>query len=353
MDNLLQRVKEIDIRQVARDLGFEIVQSRRMNCPFHVEDSPSLVFYPPPQNEFHCFGCGKHGDVINLYADACQIDFKTALEELATRYIPAYTEHRSDGIRHKTDRKLDLKSIYSNQPLPEKQVEFKPIYSEIYERFQQFCITQPATESARKAAEYLRGRGIDDWTIRHFKLFVIKNYVVANDFLKSNFSIEDLKACGIVNDKGNLVFFVHPIVIPYYQDGKIVYLQGRTIGNPPDGASKYQFLSGVPRSIFNLDSIKKLRPNSEVYLTEGAFDCMTLVKNGMIAVSLGSAKIFKKEWMKYFKKYKILISFDNDTAGINGANALIEDFLMAGILAEKRDWNKGFKDINEYFGTQR
>lgn len=345
MDNLLQRVKEIDIRQVARDLGFEIVQSRRMNCPFHVEDSPSLVFYPPPQNEFHCFGCGKHGDVINLYADACQIDFKTALEELATRYIPAY-----DGVRHKTIRKLDIKSVYNNKPLPEKQFDFKPIYSEIYERFQQFCLTQPPTESARKAAEYLRGRGIDDWTIRHFKLFVIKNYVVANDFLKSNYSIEDLKACGIVNDKGNLVFFVHPIIIPYYQDGRIVYLQGRTIGNPPDGASKYQFLSGVPRSIFNLDSIKKLRPNSEVYLTEGAFDCMTLVKHGMIAVSLGSAKIFKKEWMKYFKKYKILISFDNDTAGINGANALIEDFLMAGILAEKRDWNKGFKDINEYFG---
>lgn len=345
MDNLLQRVKEIDIRQVARDLGFEIVQSRRMNCPFHVEDSPSLVFYPPPQNEFHCFGCGKHGDVINLYADACQIDFKTALEELATRYIPAY-----DGVRHKTIRKLDIKSVYTNKPLPEKQFEFKPIYSEIYEHFQQFCITQPATESARKAAEYLRRRGIDDWTIRHFKLFVIKNYVATNDFLKSNYSIEDLKGCGLMNDKGNLVFFVHPIVIPYYQDGRIVYLQGRTIGNPPDGASKYQFLSGVPRSIFNLDSIKKLRPNSEVYLTEGAFDCMTLVKNGMFAVSLGSAKIFKKEWMKYFKKYKILISFDNDTAGINGANALIEDFLMAGILAEKRDWNKGFKDINEYFG---
>lgn len=344
MDNLLQRVKEIDIRQVARDLGFEIVQSRRMNCPFHVEDSPSLVFYPPPQNEFHCFGCGKHGDAINLYADACQIDFKTALEELATRYIPAY-----DAIKSTKFRKLDIKSIYTSKPLPEKTFVFKEIYSEIYEKFQQFCLTQPATESARKAAEYLRGRGIDDWTIRHFKLFVIKNYGLANEFLKTNFSMEDLKGCGIVNDKGNLVFFVHPIVIPYFQDGRIVYLQGRTIGSPPDGASKYQFLSGVPRSIFNIDSIKKLRPNTDVYLTEGAFDCMTLVKNGMVSVSLGSAKIFKKEWIKYFKKYKIWISFDNDTAGINGANELVEELTEAGILAEKRDWSKGFKDINEYF----
>jgi DNA primase len=348
MDNLLQRVKEIDIRQVARDLGFEIVQSRRINCPFHVEDSPSLVLYPTPQNEFHCFGCGKHGDVVNFYVDACKIDFKTALEELASRYIPAY-----DGIRQNAVRKFHIKSVYANKLIPENQFEFKHIYSDIYECFQQFCVNQPTNEIALKAVEYLRGRGIDDWTIRYFKLFVIKNYVATSDFLKSTFRIEDLKTCGIINDKGNLVFFVHPIIIPYYKDGRIVYLQGRTIENPPDGASKYHFLSGVPRSIFNLDSIKKLKPNSEVYLTEGAFDCMTLVKNGMMAVSLGSAKIFKKEWMKYFKKYKILISFDNDTAGINGANALIEDFLMAGILAEKRDWNKGFKDINEYFSTQQ
>jgi len=347
MDNLLQRIKEIDIRQIARDLGFEIVQGRRMNCPFHVENSPSLVFYPPPKNEFHCFGCGKHGDAVNLYADASQIDFKTALQELAFRYIHGY-----EGKVNKSVRKLYFKSVFTNNPLPEKQFEFKPIYSDIYERFQQFCINQPSTETSRKATEYLSGRGIDEWTRRHFKLFVIKNYAVANDYLKSTFLIEDLKACGIINDKGNLVFFIHPIIIPYYKDGRIVYLQGRTIENPTDGVSKYHFLSGIPRSIFNLDSIKNLKPNSEVYLTEGAFDCMTLVKNGMVAVSLGSAKIFKKEWMKYFKKYKIMISFDNDIAGINGANSLIEDFLMAGILAEKRDWNKGFKDINEYFNAQ-
>ncbi len=346
MDNLLQHVKEIDIRQVARDLGFDIVQSRRMNCPFHLEDTPSLVFYPPPQNEFHCFGCGKHGDVINLYADACQIDFKMALEELATRYVPSY-----DGNRNNKFRKLDLKSVYSKKPIETKPFIFKDLYSEIYENFQKFCIELPVTESARRAAEYLRGRGIDDWTIRHFKLFVIKNYGLANEFLKSNYSLDDLKACGIINDKGNLIFFVHPIIIPYYADGKIVYLQGRTIADPPTGASKYQFLSGVPRTIFNVDSIKKLRPNTDVYVTEGAFDCMTLVKNGMFAVSLGSAKIFKKEWIKYFKKFRVWVSFDNDTAGNNGANALVEELTESGILIEKKDWNKGFKDINEYFSN--
>lgn len=344
MDDLLQRVKEIDIRQVARDLGFDIIQTRRMLCPFHVEDSPSLVFYPPPQNEFYCFGCGKHGDVINLYADVCQIDFKTALEELATRYIPQY-----EGPGSTKTRKIDVKSIYTRKPVEEKTFVFQPKFSDIYEDFQKLCLNQPATESARKAAEYLRGRGIDDWTIRYFKLFVLKNYGLANDYLKEKYSIDDLIASGIVNERGNLVFFKHPIIIPYYQNGRIVYLQGRTIGDPQEGTNKYQFLAGIPRTIFNIDILKNLRGNADVYLTEGAFDCMTLVKHGMIAVSLGSAKTFKKEWVKHFKKFNIWVWFDNDTAGNTGTRDLMEELHLNGITVDRKYLPDGFKDINEYF----
>jgi len=32
-------------------------------CPFHPDKSPSFVVYP--DNTFHCFGCGAHGDVID------------------------------------------------------------------------------------------------------------------------------------------------------------------------------------------------------------------------------------------------------------------------------------------------
>ncbi|RYU95701.1 CHC2 zinc finger domain-containing protein [Emticicia agri] len=344
MNDLLQRVKEVDIRQVARDLGFDVIQTRRMLCPFHVEDTPSLVFYPPPQNEFHCFGCGKRGDVINLYADVCQIDFKTALEELGNRYVPNY-----EGYGSKKTRKIDIKSIYTRKPVEEKPFVFQPVFSAIYEDFQRFCLNLPATESARKAAEYLRGRGIDDWTIRLFRLFVLKNYGLANDYLKEKYSIDDLMASGIVNDRGNLVFFKHPIIIPYYQNGRITYLQGRTIGEPSEGTNKYQFLTGIPRTIFNIDSLKNLRGNAEVFVTEGAFDCMTLVRHGMVAVSLGSAKTFKKEWIKVFKKFKVWIWFDNDLAGQNGTRDLMEEMHLNGILVGRKYLPDGIKDINEYF----
>lgn len=344
MDDLLQRVKEIDIRQVARDLGFDVIQTRRMLCPFHVEDTPSLVFYPPPQNEFHCFGCGKRGDVIKMYADVCQIDFKTALDELATQYIPNF-----EGYSSKKIRKIDVKSIYTQKPVKEKTFVFQAKFSDIYEDFQRFCLNLPATESARKAAEYLRGRGIDDWTIRHFRLFVLKNYGLTNDYLKEKYNTDELIASGIVNERGNLVFFKHPIIIPYYQNGRIVYLQGRTIGEPPEGTSKYQFMTGIPRTIFNIDSLKNLRGNAEVYLTEGAFDCMTLFRHGMSAVSLGSAKTFKKEWIKHFKKFKVWVWFDNDTAGQAGTIDLMEELHLNGISVDRKYLPTGIKDINEFF----
>ncbi|HEY1053488.1 MAG TPA: toprim domain-containing protein, partial [Emticicia sp.] len=266
------------------------------------------------------------------------------LEELASRYIPNY-----DGTGSKKTRKIDVKSIYTRKPVEEKTFVFHEKFSHIYEDFQKFCISQPATESARKAAEYLRGRGIDDWTIRYFKLFVIKNYGLANDYLKEKYTTADLIASGIVNERGNLVFFKHPIIIPYYQNGRIVYLQGRTIDNPPEGTNKYQFLTGIPRTVFNIDSLKNLRGNAEVYLTEGAFDCMTLVKHGMIAVSLGSAKTFKKEWIKLFRKFNIWIWFDNDTAGQTGTRDLMEELHLHGISVNRKYLPDDIKDINEYY----
>ena len=36
-----------------------------MRCPFHADRTPSLKLY---SDHFHCFGCGAHGDVLDLTA---------------------------------------------------------------------------------------------------------------------------------------------------------------------------------------------------------------------------------------------------------------------------------------------
>jgi len=50
-------------------------------CPFHNEKSPSFFVYPE-SNDFHCFGCQAHGDVIKLAMHIFGVEFREAVELL-------------------------------------------------------------------------------------------------------------------------------------------------------------------------------------------------------------------------------------------------------------------------------
>lgn len=50
-------------------------------CIWHNESGPSLHYYRET-NTVYCFGCGKHGDVIDVYRTINECSFKEAIEEL-------------------------------------------------------------------------------------------------------------------------------------------------------------------------------------------------------------------------------------------------------------------------------
>lgn len=50
-------------------------------CPFHNEKSPSFYIYTSGNN-YHCFGCGAHGDVISLTQQIYGLEFKEAIKLL-------------------------------------------------------------------------------------------------------------------------------------------------------------------------------------------------------------------------------------------------------------------------------
>ena len=49
-------------------------------CVFHNEKTASMKIYK--DNRFHCFGCGKDGDVIDFVMQRDGVDFKTAIKFL-------------------------------------------------------------------------------------------------------------------------------------------------------------------------------------------------------------------------------------------------------------------------------
>ncbi len=52
------------------------------NCPKREDKTPSLAFYPD-ENRYHCFSCGRHGDIIQFMRDFEGLSFKDAVEKSA------------------------------------------------------------------------------------------------------------------------------------------------------------------------------------------------------------------------------------------------------------------------------
>lgn len=63
-------IERPDIFEVAAQMGLDLTTRSHYalaKCPFHADDTPSFALYPS-RNDFHCFGCGAHGDSNDLLA---------------------------------------------------------------------------------------------------------------------------------------------------------------------------------------------------------------------------------------------------------------------------------------------
>jgi DNA primase len=120
-------------------------------CPFHEERTPSFGV-DPVKKVYHCFGCGAGGDVFTFVQEIEGLDFVGALEYLADRYgIELEREEedpRAAERRHKRERLYELL---------ERATSF-------YERYLW------ESDEAAGAREYLAGRGLEEDTLREFRV---------------------------------------------------------------------------------------------------------------------------------------------------------------------------------------
>ena len=67
MSSVFEAVKAaVPMRAAAERFGLEVNYAGMVRCPFHEDHTPSMKLY---DDHFYCFGCGKHGDVVDLTAE--------------------------------------------------------------------------------------------------------------------------------------------------------------------------------------------------------------------------------------------------------------------------------------------
>lgn len=65
--NIFETVKQsVSPEKAASFYGMKQDRNHKYHCPFHDDRHPSMMIYP---DHFHCFGCGKTGDVTALTAE--------------------------------------------------------------------------------------------------------------------------------------------------------------------------------------------------------------------------------------------------------------------------------------------
>ena len=81
MNALFENVKAVVTpRETAERYGLPVSQGGMSRCPFHPDRTPSMKLY---EDHFYCFGCGVHGDVIDLAGRLLGLDPGGAVERLA------------------------------------------------------------------------------------------------------------------------------------------------------------------------------------------------------------------------------------------------------------------------------
>ena len=117
-------------------------------CPFHNEKTPSF-YVVEDKGFFHCFGCGAHGDAIGFVMRADNLDFVEAVERLAGEAGIAVPQQTPQERERAQRQKTLLEALAAAAAFYEAQ------------------LWGPAGARAR---EYLTRRGLDEETIRRFRL---------------------------------------------------------------------------------------------------------------------------------------------------------------------------------------
>jgi len=283
-------------------------------CPFHHEKSPSFMVNSERQS-WHCFGCGKGGDIFSFVQEMEGMEFVEALKYLANRAgVPIDT--------------------YKSEVNTSQKNRLKELNREATRFFHSFLMKMP---TAKVAMDYLLKRGLKIETIDEWQVgFIPEQWDLLTQYLlKKGFSIDDLVASGLTikkdgsdirSGKGFYDRFRGRIMFPIWDvHGDVAGFTGRILIEKENSGGKYvntpqTIIFDKSRLIFGLNKAKQeIKAKDLAVIVEGQMDVIACHQAGMKNVVASSGTALTEEQIKLLKRYSnnLKAAFDVDEAGLN------------------------------------
>jgi DNA primase len=284
-------------------------------CPFHHEKTPSF-YVVEDKSFFHCFGCGAHGDAIGFVMRNDNLDFIEAIEKLAGEA----------GL-----------AVPRATPQERERAQQQKTLLEALEAAAAFYEARLASPAGARARNYLRERGLDTETIRHFRLgWAPDERQALRRSLSGDFSESLLIEAGLLRRPSSAAadepidYFRSRVMFPIgNRTGRVIAFGGRMIG---DGQPKY--LNSPESTLFEKGRVlygwaaaraglSRESPSAGpgVIVTEGYMDVIALHRAGFptAVAPLGTALTDFQLHDLWRLGSEPVLCFDGDAAGQRAA----------------------------------
>lgn len=297
-------------------------------CPFHEERSPSFSV-SQEKGVYHCFGCGKSGNVFTFVMETEHVTFFEAVKSLAER--------------------AGIQIEFENEPYDSDRNKTEQLY-EINKRAGKYFYDNLVSRHGEYAREYLIQRGLKEDMIKKFGLgYSLREKDALYNQFQNDFSDEDLIASGLVLNiaakemrdrfRGRLMFPV------FNEAGKVIAFGGRRMFDEGTDEAKYinspeTRIYNKSKTLYGLNFAKsRIKETGFVILVEGYMDLISLFQYGIENVVASSGTSLTNLHVKILSRYtkEVVIVFDSDLAGQNASRRaielIIENDLSVGIVA--------------------
>lgn len=297
-------------------------------CPFHNEKTPSFSVSPAKQI-FHCFGCGKGGNVFRFIMEIEGVSFLEAVEKLAKR----------------ANVKLPEKELTAAQREKlEQRKRYLQINSYVARYYHKVLLETSAGQPYR---DYLKKREISGDTIEKFQLGAtppgwdnlyqaLKKQGVKEQEMLDLGLISASKRSGQYIDR-----FRQRLMFPIGDEkGNIIAFGGRII-DKDSSPQKYLNSPDTPlfhksRNLYGLHLARTQIRNADLaIIVEGYMDVISCHQYGICnaVAPLGTAFTPEQGRLLMRNTYQVGISFDGDAAGVKATMRCLDILSDLGCTA--------------------